>query len=118
MSIRSITPLTPVDRGRIKKDCATQKKRPFPPPIRRVRRGANTKIFTDFFMLLFSEIKTALNKLPEENRLDTAIALAARMTELQMASDHCVSSGYARKEPTRVGITLTEIIEGMANGSG
>ena len=69
-------------------------------------------------MLLFSEIKTALEKLPEEKRLDTAIALAARMTELQMASDQCVSSGYARKVPTRVGITLTEIIEGMANGSG
>ena len=118
MSIRSITPLTPVNRARIKKDCATQKKRPFPPPFRRVRRGANTKIFTDFFMLLFSEIKTALEKLPEEHRLDTAIALAARMTELQMASDHCVSSGYARKEPTRVGITITEIIEGVANGSG
>lgn len=118
MSIRSITPLTPVNWGRIKKDCATQKKRPFPPPIRRVRRGANTKIFTDFFMLLFSEIKTALNKLPEEHRLDTAIALAARMTELQMASDQCVSSGYARKVPTRVGVTITEIIEGMANGSG
>jgi|19_taG_2_1085344.scaffolds.fasta_scaffold02984_6 hypothetical protein len=69
-------------------------------------------------MPLFSEIKTALNKLPEENRLDTAIALAARMLELQMASDQCVSSGYARKVPTRVGVTITEIIEGVANGSG
>ena len=68
-------------------------------------------------MSLILEITQALKKLPESEQLDMAIALAAHMTTAYIRSERAVSSGYVRKNPKRIGVTIGEIIRGaIKNG--
>ena len=64
----------------------------------------------------FSEIKTALQSHPPENRLELATALAAQFANYFAFADKQISAGYVRKIPQRNEITLTEIINGPKNG--
>ena len=65
-------------------------------------------------MTLVAEITKALNSLPESDRLDMAIAIAAHFTGAYMVAEKAVSGGYVRKDPKRIGVTITEIIQGAA----
>ena len=63
-------------------------------------------------MSLISDITEALDALPESDRLDMAIAIAAHFTGAYMVAERAVSAGYARKDPKRVAVTIKEIIQG------
>lgn len=63
-------------------------------------------------MSLVLEITQALESVPEGDRLNMAIALAAHMTSAHIRSERAVSSGYVRKHPKRIGVTIDEIIRG------